>query len=162
MFFLKVLHLWEDTLSRYVPFFPLWLPIERCSSRLPFRAQFNVVPIFGSIYAIWNLCYGAILHKQTPKEVILLVNLPSSVLGYLYLPLGLCPGIPGLLRRDGITLQPGKPVQGFILRRMFKAFFGFLQSSTRLILFGGLLKKSWPWYSRAIFYNKTKKGFFNT
>ena len=28
MFFLKVLLLWEDTLSRYVPFFPLWLPVE--------------------------------------------------------------------------------------------------------------------------------------
>ena len=141
MFFQGVLLLWEVTLSRYVPFFPLWLPVERCSSRLPVRAQFNVVPIFGSIYAIWHLYYGAILHKQTPKEVILLVNLPSSVLGYLYLPLGLCPGIPGLLRRKGTVLRPGKLVQGFILRRMFKAFFGFLQSSTKLILFWGVVEE---------------------
>ena len=29
MFFLEVLLLWEATLSRYVPFFPLWLPVER-------------------------------------------------------------------------------------------------------------------------------------
>ena len=56
---------------------------ENCSSRLLFRAQFNVVPILGSVYATWHLYYRAIFHKQTPKEVILLVKLPFSVYGCL-------------------------------------------------------------------------------
>ena len=63
----------------------------KCSNRLLFRAQFDVVPILGSVYATWRLYYGAIFHKQTPKEVILLVKLPSSVLSYLNLPLWLVP-----------------------------------------------------------------------
>ena len=44
---------------------------------------FDVVPIFGSVYETWRLFYGAIFKKLTPKEVILLVKLPSPVQGYL-------------------------------------------------------------------------------
>ena len=51
----------------------------KCSNRLLFRAQFDVVPILGSVCVKWHLYFGAIFHKQTPKEVILLVKLPSFV-----------------------------------------------------------------------------------
>ena len=114
---------------------------EKCCNRLLFRAQFNVVPILGSVYATWRLYHGAIFHKQTPKEVILLVKLPSSVLGYLNLPFGLCPGIPGQARHEDTARPPGKPGQRFNLRRVFKAIFGFLQSSTKLILFWGVVEE---------------------
>ena len=58
-------------------------------------------------------------------------------------PFGLCPGIPGLAGHEGTAHRPGKPVQGFILRRSFnlnkmlKAIFGSLQSLTMLALFHG-------------------------
>ena len=45
--------------------------------------NFDVVPIFGSVYETWRLFYGAIFHKLAPKEVILLVKLPSPVQDHL-------------------------------------------------------------------------------
>ena len=48
VFFLKVLLLWEDTLSRYVPFFLLWLPAEGNVATDSFSGlNFDVVPILG-------------------------------------------------------------------------------------------------------------------
>ena len=54
-------------------FFPLWLPVERIVATDSFLGLNLMMCLFlGSVYVTWHLYYGAIFHKQTPKEVILL------------------------------------------------------------------------------------------
>ena len=69
----EVLLLWEVTLSRYVPVSLCGSCGVNCINGLLFRAQFNNVPIFGvCLCDIAFIFYGAIFHKQTPKEVFLM------------------------------------------------------------------------------------------
>ena len=50
MFFLEVLLLWEDTLSRYVPFFPLWLPVEGNVATDSFSGLILILCLFWGLF----------------------------------------------------------------------------------------------------------------
>ena len=85
------------------------------SNRLLFRAQFDIVPILGSVYATWRLYYGAIFHKHTPEEVILLAKLPFFCVWLLNLTLGLVPWLSWfsvMARKVCARVQSEEGVQG--------------------------------------------------